>query len=319
MSQILKNIKNMKNNEKDNISYIKAKMIDIYISKVGYNIYKKRQTKLRPDLKQEIMKMMQDQAKMEEDIKVNVFEGIKANLFSFNQAKAVAISILVVSSLTYLVYYNFSSKISQPKQKDNIIANQEIPKIKVTPTPINAPADAPSSVEIVDVDMMKNKNNNNNDNDKRNKKNKQSIAKSNSNLEEKLATNSTNNKNNMSIKQASKQASSDTISEDRSANLVGLRKIYISNLIETELREILEKHMEYSKKFTVVDQLTADAILQWSFSQPDTIILSTTSNPILWKTVVDKSMSLQEQAESIIFSLVHTIDIEEEKLKKNKQ
>lgn len=310
MSQILKNIKNMKNNEKDNISYIKAKIIDIYISKVGYNIYKKRQTKLRPDLKQEIMKMMQDQAEMQEDIKVNVFEGIKANLFSFNQAKAVAISILVVSSLTYLVYYNFSSKISQPKQKDNIIANQEIPKIKVTPTPINAPADTPSSVEIVDVDMMKNKNNNNNDNDKRNKKNKQSIAKSNSNLEEKLATNSTNNKNNMSIE----QASSDTRSEDRIANLVGLRKIYISSLIETELREELEKGMKSSGRFTVVDPVMADATLQWSFSQPHTIILSTTSNPILWKALVDKSMSFQKQAESIVFSLVQTIDIEKEKL-----
>lgn len=158
MFQILKSmVKNMENKERYSINYIKTKIIDIYISKVVGAVYKNHQTKLRLGLKQEIIQMMQDQAEMQEDVKINTFEGMKVNFFFLSEVRIAAIALVVMLGLTYLVYYTNFSKNIQFQNKENLIVNQQTPTPKSTIAPIVKirPNPTGTPIESINPDIVK--------------------------------------------------------------------------------------------------------------------------------------------------------------------
>lgn len=105
--------------------------------------------------------------------------------------------------------------------------------------------------------------------------------------------------------------------------LATIKTIYVSELIEVELRKELTVALKATGRFTLIKDSEVirnqpDATLEWSFSQPDVIILSTNHTPFIWKASVPKG-SPKEQAVNILSSLMQAIQVaEKEEAEKEK-
>ena len=260
-------------------------------------------------------------------IKIRQFLGSVSFIPRLNPVMVVAgIVILFIGTA---VYYQYQlSKNTNPSN----LASQNIPVIKQTP--IATPSPQITSIptpNIAENNNISNDNtlNTNAENQPNQKKlvskneeqnteaNKiKSSGKTNSNslkgneLQNKIASNSSNKR--ISIDQASRtERSSDTTGTI--VLLSQINSIYISKLIEPELRQELEQAVKTSGKLTLENEDNAKTTLKWSLSQPNTMIIRTKTNPLLWKKTVNKTITAKEQAEEIISTLIQSIELTSQK------
>lgn len=128
------------------------------------------------------------------------------------------------------------------------------------------------------------------------------------------------------------QVEQNEIEEDQIAMVRGnnptfasIQTIYVSDLMEEDLRKALTELLQSNGKFTVVKSLigtSPDATLEWSFSQPNLIILSI-NNRFVWKKAVDPSALVKTKAEAIVFDLIQAVEdakaAEKEKLERKQK
>lgn len=105
--------------------------------------------------------------------------------------------------------------------------------------------------------------------------------------------------------------------------LATVKTIYVSDSIDPELRKELIEALRNTSRFTIIKDYDVvrtqpDATIEWSLSQPNTIILSTNYSPFIWKTPVAKNTTKQ-QAQNIVSALIQAIQMaEKEEIDKEK-
>jgi len=110
----------------------------------------------------------------------------------------------------------------------------------------------------------------------------------------------------------------------RTITLSELKSIYVSKEIEMELREALTKSLDATGRFTVMTKYswpenTPDAVVEWSLSMPNTLVLSTATSPYIWKKKIDKNQDVKQQAKSFTSDLIQAIQTSENLEKQKNQ
>ncbi len=225
-------------------------------------------------------------------------------------------SIVLLCVLGTITHHQYQT--SKNTNLGNLISNQQSPIIKaspiVKPSPESTPIFTPNNIAENNKPNNDDKLNTNIENRNKQKEQNKPLDKNDDNLlknnelENKVASNSLSSKNNTTIKQASRVSRTNS-NEDIA--LSQIQTIYISDLIEPDLREELKKLIKATGKFGLRDDNSdptkADATLKWALSQPNLMILRTTVTPIIWKKLVEKG-SPKQKAESIVSALVKSIE-----------
>lgn len=245
-------------------------------------------------------------------IKLRVIQYKEGLLGTARGLEIALASLIVLFVLGGIIYYQYVT--IQNTKQTNIIVNQQKPKENTlknqTTTTLPKPTEEP---------IIENSNDNNiqhQDNDKNKRENiqniianskKQTITTRNSNrknnIEEEIAKILKGNDNNI----ATLSSNNRSISKENIV-LSNIKNIFVSNLIDEDLRKELEKVIKTSNKLKLTNENECQGTLKWSFSQPNTIIISTPNNPLLWKKKIGKYASLKEKAEDIIYSLTGSIE-----------
>lgn len=233
----------------------------------------------------------------------------RINNFSYNPFILIATLIIIIISLG--TYYSISKKNSigisknpQPQATHaNVISNKQIPTIKVDVAKDETPTTLPTPTETPIIES----NNKDKDIENTSTKNKRLERTSNNtnainSIEEQIAKILTGVENNI-----------DRIPNNRSSLsqnifLSNIENVFVSNLIEEDLRTELQKLIKKSNKLKLTNENECQGTLKWSFSQPNTIIISTTNNPLLWKKKIGNYGSPKEKAKDIVYSLTESIE-----------
>lgn len=198
-----------------------------------------------------------------------------------NRWAMVAVLIVVVfGGITY--YPHHSSKNSEPS---NLAFQQTTPVKEIFPKEL--PSTGEHKLEIKEINLDKKSENN-----------------------EQIAANHYTKKNSISIEKisrAERSSNSNSNSGKKTPALLKIKSIYIDDSIDTELKEEIEKVISASDSLRVDSMFVADASLRWAISQENTIVISTKEYPLLWKKIVNKKLTSEDQAKDIISSLIEAI------------
>lgn len=246
--------------------------------------------------------------------------------FSISNLRVSGVLLLIatiIGGLSYLVYYQYHNN-SKNTNPDNLISGQQTPEIKETPIP----TPNPQIITMPTPNIVEN-NKPNNDNQLntniRNKDNRQAVITKN---QQKI------NKGNNQVKQDKSIPQNNTIKNTdnnepeqiamlerergQNATLATIKNIYISDLIDTDLRNALIELLQ-TNGFKVIKNLANEpfeASLEYSFSEKNLIALSV-KNRQVWKKSLDSSPPKQE-AQAIVISLLEAIEQAKKYLKNSK-
>lgn len=216
-------------------------------------------------------------------------------------------SVIVLFILGTTAYYYYTKSQSN---STNIIVDQGTPAIKLSPSPTNTPIAAPTPIKSIDSDFVKSAENNNNDNGQQNR-----VVENN---EKDL-----NNKRNSSKKRLRSEFEEIALLRTKKINLLSIETIYVSEKINTELREELNSLLRKIDRFKLIRDneiifTQPDATFQFSPLDPQLIVLTKKGiNSQIWQMPIDGTLLPKEQASTVILSFMESVKEAEQNTKRN--
>ena len=206
--------------------------------------------------------------------------------------------------LATIAYYQYTKPQSNSK---NIISSGQMPEIKVSPSLTNTPIAIPSPKNIT-PDFVKSAENN----------------KGNTTQQNKIVE---NNKKFLNKKRNSPQIRSEfeeiALLRTRKIDLLSIETIYVSEKINTELREELNSLLRKIDRFKLIRDseiifTQPDATFQFSSLDPRLIVLRKKgTNTQIWQASIDETLTAKEQASTVVLSFMENIKEAEQNTKRN--
>lgn len=253
-------------------------------------------------------------------VKINIRDFISFLSSNARTNAVVLASVVMVFIIIAAVYYQYQSNHIKP----DLTSNKQPPVIKINPSPTPTPEVTPIATPNI-AENNKQDNDNKLNTNIRNKDNRQAVITKN---QQKI------NKGNNQVKQDKSIPQNNTIKNTynnepeqiamlerergQNATLATIKNIYISDLIDTDLRNALIELLQ-TNGFKVIKNLANEpfeASLEYSFSEKNVIALSV-KNRQVWKKSLDSSSPKQE-AQAIVTSLLEAIEQAKKYLKNSK-